>query len=118
MGPLLAAAAILIVPAASSAKKPDPPGRGGDAQQATVRCSILTPGVPPGVIVGPGHFTVTPSGNGTLVCHGTVPQGPPRALRFRGLRCPTPAGVTSRSHTVITPSGRVTLTCHVKARRH
>jgi hypothetical protein len=101
-------AGMLAAPAVAGAKKPKPPSRG------TIPCSILTPGVAPGVIQTVGRFRVTPSGNGTLVCHGQVPQGPPRAVVVKGLSCPTPAGVTNRSHTVITPSGRVTLTCHFK----
>jgi hypothetical protein len=109
----LAVAAALAAPAAAQGK-PKHDERGGATQGTTQTCSILTPGIAPGVITASGHYTVTPSGNGTLVCHGRVPQGPPRAVRIDGLRCPTPAGVTTRSHTVITPSGRVTLTCHVK----
>jgi hypothetical protein len=110
---LLLAATVLVAPAAAVAK-PKPPD--GGATHGTTSCSILTPGVAPGVITTVGRYTVTPKGNGTLVCHGQVPQGPPRAIVVKGLRCPTPAGVTNRSHTVITPSGRVTLTCHYKAK--
>ena len=109
---IVAAAALVAWPAAVPAKpKPE-----RDRAQGRTSCSILTPGVAPGRISTTGHYTVSRSGNGTLVCHGRVPQGPPRTIRIDGLRCPTPAGVTMRSHTVITPSGRVTLTCHVKAR--
>jgi hypothetical protein len=108
---LLSACALLAAPATAPAKpKPD-----GAASQGTRPCSILTPGLQPGVIATTGHYTIAASGNGTLVCHGQVPNPPPRTLRFDGLRCPMPAGVTWKSHTVITRSGRVTLTCHFKA---
>jgi hypothetical protein len=106
------AGALLAAPATTVAK-PKPPH--GGAVRGETTCSILTPGVAPGVITTTGRYTITPSGNGTLVCHGQVPQGPPEAVVVKGLRCPTPAGVTWKSHTVITPSGRVTLTCHFKA---
>jgi hypothetical protein len=105
-------AGVLAAPAVAGAKKHTPPS--GSPSGGTISCSVLTPGVAPGVIQTIGHYRVTPSGNGTLVCHGQVPQGPPRAVVVKGLQCPTPAGVTNRSHTVITPSGRVTLTCHFK----
>jgi hypothetical protein len=108
------ASALLAAPAAGVAK-PKPPHDG--AVHGEAPCFVLTPGVAPGVITTTGRFTITPSGNGTLVCHGRVPQGPPRAVVVKGLSCPTPAGVTTKSHTVITPSGRVTLTCHFKAGR-
>lgn len=109
--PALTCAALFPVVAVA---KPKHPGEGATHGQTS--CSILTPGIAPGVITTTGRYTITPSGNGTLVCRGQVPQGPPRALVVKGLRCPTPAGITNRSHTVITPSGRVKLTCHFKAR--
>ena len=108
----LLTAGVLAAPAVAGAKKPKPPP--GGASAGTISCSVLTPGVAPGVIQTVGRYRVTPSGNGTLVCQGQVPQGPPRAVVVKGLSCPTPGGVTNRSHTVITPSGRVTLTCHFK----
>ena len=117
-GLLLAAPATVVgkgkpdSPPATVAAKGKPGG--GGASPGTTPCSILTPHVAPGVIHTVGHYTVTPSGNVALVCHGRVPQGPTRTIRVNGLRCPTPAGVTTKSHTVITRSGRVTLTCHVK----
>jgi hypothetical protein len=112
---LLAAGALAASPAVAQAKpKPKPPHEG--ATRGQIACSVLTPGVAPGVIQTVGRYTITPSGNGTLICRGSVPQGPAQAIVVKGLRCPTPAGVTTRSHTVITPSGRVTLTCHFKAR--
>jgi hypothetical protein len=109
---LLTAAALLAAPATAPAKpKPD-----GAPAQGTTPCSILTPGVQPGVISTIGRYTIAASGNGTLVCHGSVPAGPPRTIVIKGLRCPTPAGITWKSHTVITRSGNVNLTCHFKAR--
>jgi hypothetical protein len=113
----LAAGAMLVAPAAADAKHkpPKPPHHG--AVRGESSCSILTPGVAPGVITTVGHYTIGRRGNGTLVCHGRVPQGPPHRIVIDGLRCPTPAGVTWKSHTVITPSGAVTLTCHFKARK-
>jgi hypothetical protein len=109
---LLTATALLAAPVTAPAKpKPD-----GAAVQGTTPCSILTPGVQPGVISTIGHYTIAASGNGTLVCHGRVPAGPPRTVVIKGLRCPTPAGTTWKSHTVITRSGNVNLTCHFKAR--
>jgi hypothetical protein len=110
---LLAVTGAALTPVVAGAK-PKHPGEGSTRGQTP--CSILTPGIAPGVIQTTGRYTITPSGNGTLVCRGQVPQGPPRAVVVKGLRCPTPAGVTYRSHTVITPSGRVKLTCHFKAR--
>jgi hypothetical protein len=110
---LLALTGVALSPVVAVAK-PKHPDEG--ARHGQTSCSILTPGVAPGVITTTGSYTITPSGNGTLVCRGQVPQGPPRAVVVKGLRCPTPAGVTYRSHTVITPSGRVKLTCHFKAR--
>jgi hypothetical protein len=110
---LLAVTGAALSPVVAGAK-PKHPGEG--ATHGRTSCSILTPGIAPGVISTTGRYTITPSGNGTLVCRGQVPHGPPRALVVKGLRCPTPAGVTSRSHTVVTPSGRVTLTCRFKAR--
>ena len=110
---MLAVTCAALPPVVAGAK-PKPPGEG--AAHGQTACSILTPGIAPGVIRTTGRYTITPSGNGTLVCHGQVPQGPPHAVILRGLRCPTPAGVTNASHTVVTPSGRVTLTCHLKAR--
>jgi hypothetical protein len=117
---LLAASAMLAAPTAAAAKdKPPrqkpPKAHGHGAARGESSCSILTPGVAPGVITTVGRYTITPSGNGTLVCHGRVPAGPPHRVIVNGLRCPTPAGVTWMSHTVITPSGNVTLTCHFKA---
>ena len=109
---LLTACALVTIPATAAAK----PKRGEEATTGTLPCSILTPGVNPGVITTTGQYTIAASGNGTLVCHGQVPAGPPRTLHVNGLRCPTPAGVTWRSHTVITRSGKVTLTCHFKAK--
>jgi hypothetical protein len=106
--------ALLAAPAAGVAK-PKPPD--GGAVRGETTCFVLTPGVAPGVITTTGRYTITPSGNGKLVCHGRVPQGPSRAIVVKGLVCPTPAGVTTKSHTVITPSGRVKLTCHFKAGR-
>jgi hypothetical protein len=111
---LLALTGAALSPVVADAK-PKPPGEEG-ATHGRTSCSILTPGIAPGVITTAGRYTITPSGNGTLVCHGQVPQGPAHALVVKGLRCPTPAGVTNKSHTVVTPSGRVTLTCHFKAR--
>ena len=102
-----------LSPVAADAK-PKHPGEG--ATRGQISCSILTPGIAPGVITTTGRYTITPSGNGTLICHGRVAQGPSHARIIKGLRCPTPAGATTKSHTVITPSGRVTLTCHFKAR--
>jgi hypothetical protein len=110
---LLAAGALAASPAAVQAK-PKPPHEGATHGQTS--CSVLTPGIAPGVITTVGRYTISPNGNGTLVCRGSVPQGPTDAIVVKGLRCPTPAGVTTHSHTVITPSGRVTLTCHFKAR--
>ena len=110
---LLAVTGAALSPVVAGAK-PKHPGEG--ATHGRTSCSILTPGIAPGVITATGRYTITPSGNGTLICHGQVPQGPPHALVVKGLRCPTPAGVTNKSHTVVTPSGRVTLTCHFKAR--
>lgn len=115
--PVLAAGALLAAPAIAPAKpKPEPqpePRRG--AVQGSTPCSILLPGMQPRVIATVGHYTIAASGNGTLVCHGAVPNGPPRTRVIKGLRCPTPAGVTWKSHTVIARSGRVALTCHFKA---
>ena len=108
---LLAAGALLVAPGVASAK-PKEPGHG--ATRGTTPCSILTPGVPPGVISTTGRYTIAASGNGTLVCHGNVAAPPPRTIVLKGLRCPTPAGVTWKSHTVIARSGRVHLTCHFK----
>jgi hypothetical protein len=116
----LAAGTMLAAPAAAAAKHkpPKPPtAHKHGAVHGERPCSILTPGVAPGVITTVGRYTITPSGNGTLVCHGRVPAGPEHRVVVHGLRCPTPAGVTWKSHTVITPSGRVTLTCHFKARK-
>jgi hypothetical protein len=109
---LLAVTGAALTPVVAGAK-PKHPGEG--PTRGETPCSILTPGIAPGVIQTTGRYTITPSGNGTLVCHGQVSQAPPHALVVKGLRCPTPAGVTHRSHTVVTPSGRVTLTCHFKA---
>jgi hypothetical protein len=113
-GLLIAAGAstLLAAPAVAVAKQKPPHG---GAVHGETSCSILTPGVAPGVITTTGRYTITPSGNGTLVCEGQVPQGPPEAVVVKGLRCPTPAGVTWKSHTVVRPSGRVKLTCHFKA---
>ena len=108
---LLLTGALLAAPAAAPAKsKPKPP-----PVQGTTPCSVLTPSLQPGVIDTIGNYTIAPNGNGTLVCHGSVPVGPPRTIVMDGLRCPTPAGITWQSHTVITRSGNVTLTCHFKA---
>jgi hypothetical protein len=107
----LAVSALLAAPAAAPAK----PKGDDDAARGTTPCSILTPGVQPGVISTVGRYTVAASGNGTLVCRGRVAAGPPRTIVLKGLRCPTPAGLTWKSHTIITRSGRVTLTCHFKA---
>ncbi len=109
---LLTAGALAASPVVAQAK-PKPPHDA--ATRGQTPCSILTPGVAPGVVTAVGRYTITPSGNGTLICRGRVPQGPARAIVVKRLRCPTPAGVTMRSHTVIRPSGRVTLTCHFKA---
>jgi hypothetical protein len=116
-GPVLAAGALLAAPAIAPAKpKPEPPPQPRTApMQGTTPCSILLPGMQPRVIATVGHYVIAASGNGTLVCHGAVPNGPPRTRVIKGLRCPTPAGVTWKSHTVIAPSGRVALTCHFKA---
>jgi hypothetical protein len=83
------------------------------AQQGETPCGILLPGVPPGAVFTTGHFVVTPSGNGVLVCHAEIPAGPPQTVVIDDLPCSTPAGATTQSHTVITKSGQVTLTCHV-----
>jgi hypothetical protein len=115
--PALAATALIAAPAIADAKpklEPQPAPAPSPTQGATP-CSILTPGVQPGVISTVGHYTIAASGNGTLVCHGSVPEGPRRTIVIKGLRCPTPAGVTWKSHTVITRSGTVNLTCHFKA---
>jgi hypothetical protein len=119
---LVAISALVAAPATAVAKrdhdgpaKPSGPTAEHAATQGTTPCSILTPGVAPGVISTSGHYTVAANGNGTLVCHGSVPVGPPRTIVLDGLRCPTPAGITWQSHTVITRSGNVTLTCHFKA---
>jgi hypothetical protein len=114
---VLAASAMLAAPAAAAAKDKPPKAPGHGAVRGQSACSILTPGVAPGVITTVGRSTITPSGNGTLICHGRVPAGPPHRVIINGLRCPTPAGVTWKSHTVITPSGNVTLTCHFKAHK-
>src|ERR671917_335938 len=70
------ASALLAAPAVAAAKQKPPHG---GAVRGETSCFVLTPGVAPGVITTTGRYTVTPSGNGTLVCHGRVPQGPPRA---------------------------------------
>ncbi len=116
-GALLVAGALLAAPATALGKPKgdDPAPDRPPARQGTTPCSILTPGVQPGVISTVGRDTIAASGNGTLVCHGAVPVGPRRTVVIKGLRCPTPAGVTRKSHTVITRSGRVKLTCHFTA---
>jgi hypothetical protein len=94
----------LIAPGAATAE---------GAEQGEVPCGILLPGVPPGSVATTGHFVVTPSGNGVLVCRAEIPEGPPETVVIDDLPCGTPAGPTTKSHTVITKSGRVILTCHV-----
>jgi hypothetical protein len=70
-----------------------------------------------------GHYTITPSGNVVLSCHGRGPSHPPPAEQMSGFLCyvPAPPGfqqavpgyvATMDSHTVWTPSGEVNAVCH------
>lgn len=102
---------------------------GGSCGAETGRTSCLVMVVPaPGdgaafVQPEPGHYTITPSGNVVLVCHGTGPAHPPPAEQMSGFLCfvPAPPGLaqavpgfvaTNDSHTVWTPSGEVNAVCH------
>jgi hypothetical protein len=62
------------------------------------------------------HFTVSASGNASLVCSGKVTAAPPdKAIEFAAFPCALPSGdVTIDSRAVFTPSGHVSLTCQAK----
>ena len=97
------------------------PKGGNGAVTGRTECGISTGLVTEDDAFDPnGHFTVTPSGNAVLVCHGEVAEGPPRAVILQDIPCALfvpgkPTFITTESHTVITPSGEVILVCHFRS---
>lgn len=80
-------------------------------------CAIPVSSVPPleegAVFTRDSKSVVTPSGQGVLVCHGSLPEGvtaPPSVTT--GDRCGIAEGISNAfSRVVVSSSGRVSLTC-------